>query len=62
MPSLAKWFSPDRPAAPGVRPAPLWSFRPKSDRDAGDAITSNFSLHWFPAKVSKASMVHCQAS
>ena len=56
MPSLAKWFSPDRPAAPGVRPAPLWSFRPKSYRDAGDAITSNFSLHGFPAKVSKASM------
>jgi len=42
--------------APGVRPQPLWSLRPKSDRDAGDAITSNFLLHWFPAKVSKASM------
>jgi quinol-cytochrome oxidoreductase complex cytochrome b subunit len=29
---------------------------PRSDRDAGDAITSNFLLHAFPAKVSKASM------
>jgi quinol-cytochrome oxidoreductase complex cytochrome b subunit len=34
----------------------FWSVRPKSDRDAGDAIASNFLLHWFPAKVSKASM------
>ncbi|HQX81700.1 MAG TPA: cytochrome b N-terminal domain-containing protein [Vicinamibacterales bacterium] len=42
--------------APGVRPRPFWSLRPRSDRDAGDAITSNFLLHWFPAKVSKASM------
>jgi len=29
---------------------------PRSDRDAGDAVTSNFLLHAFPAKVSKASM------
>ncbi len=35
---------------------PLWSFRPQSDREAGDAVVSNFMLHWFPAKVSKASM------
>jgi quinol-cytochrome oxidoreductase complex cytochrome b subunit len=42
--------------APGVRPQRFWSVRPKTDRDAGDAITSNFLLHWFPAKVSKASM------
>ena len=56
MRSPAKWFSSDAPAAPGVRPVSLWSFRPKSDRDAGDAVTSNFALHWFPAKVSRASM------
>jgi quinol-cytochrome oxidoreductase complex cytochrome b subunit len=30
--------------------------RPQSDREAGDAIVSNFLLHWFPAKVSKAAM------
>lgn len=35
---------------------PLWSLRPQSDREAGDAIVSNFMLHWFPAKISKASM------
>jgi quinol-cytochrome oxidoreductase complex cytochrome b subunit len=29
---------------------------PRSDREAGDAVVSNFLLHWFPAKVSKASM------
>jgi quinol-cytochrome oxidoreductase complex cytochrome b subunit len=48
--------SPGPPGAPGVRPAPYWSWRPRSDRDAGDAVTSNFALHWFPAKVSRASM------
>ncbi len=44
------------PEAPGVRPRRFWSLRPRSDRDAGDAITSNFLLHAMPAKVSKASM------
>ena len=44
------------PSAPGVHPTPLWSLRPQSDRQAGDAIVSNFLLHWFPAKVCKASL------
>jgi quinol-cytochrome oxidoreductase complex cytochrome b subunit len=39
-----------------VHEKPLWSVRPKSDREAGDAIVSNFALHWFPAKVFKASL------
>ena len=56
MPSIAKLFKSDAPSAPGVRPHRLWSVRPHSDREAGDAVTSNFLLHWFPAKVSKASM------
>jgi len=43
-------------AAPGVHPRPLWSLRPQSDREAGDAVVSNFMLHWFPAKVSKAAL------
>jgi quinol-cytochrome oxidoreductase complex cytochrome b subunit len=45
-----------KPEAPGVHAEPLWSLRPQSDREAGDAIVSNFLLHWFPAKISKASM------
>ncbi|HEX6976626.1 MAG TPA: cytochrome b N-terminal domain-containing protein [Vicinamibacterales bacterium] len=44
------------PQAPGVHPQPLWSVRPQSDRQAGDAVVSNFLLHWFPAKVCKASL------
>ncbi len=44
------------PQPPGVHTEPFWSFRPQSDREAGDAVTSNFMLHWFPAKISKASM------
>ncbi|MFB3853799.1 MAG: cytochrome b N-terminal domain-containing protein [Vicinamibacterales bacterium] len=44
------------PAAPGVYPEPLWSYRPRSDREAGDAVVSNFLLHWFPAKSSRASL------
>jgi quinol-cytochrome oxidoreductase complex cytochrome b subunit len=46
----------EAPSAPGVHPKPLWSFKPRSDREAGDAIVSNFALHWFPAKVFKPSL------
>jgi quinol-cytochrome oxidoreductase complex cytochrome b subunit len=47
----------DRPAtAPGVHPRPLWSMRPSSDRESGDAVVSNFLFHWFPAKALKASL------
>ncbi len=44
------------PSAPGVHAKPLWSLKPGSDREAGDAIVSNFALHWFPAKVYKPSL------
>src|SRR5512146_1826490 len=43
-------------SAPGVHPRPLWSFRPASDREAGDAIVANFLLHWFPNKALRASL------
>jgi quinol-cytochrome oxidoreductase complex cytochrome b subunit len=39
-----------------VHPLKLWSFRPSSDREAGDAVVSNLLLHWFPAKVFKPSL------
>src|SRR5512135_152262 len=42
--------------APGVHPKRFWSYRPASDRQAGDAVVSNFLLHWFPAKSDKASL------
>jgi cytochrome b-561 len=42
--------------APGVHPRRLWSFRPRSDRQSGDAVVSNFLLHWFPAKAHKPSL------
>src|SRR5215470_1980918 len=44
------------PSAPGVHPRPFWSVRPESDRASGDAVVSNFLLHWFPAKALKASL------
>ena len=44
------------PEPPGTHQTLLWSYRPQSDREAGDAVVSNFALHWFPAKVSKAAM------
>jgi quinol-cytochrome oxidoreductase complex cytochrome b subunit len=44
------------PTAPGVHPRRWWSYRPQSDRESGDAIVSNFLLHWFPAKITKASL------
>jgi len=46
----------DGPEAPGVHQRRLWSFRPASDREAGDAVVSNLALHWFPAKVYKPSL------
>jgi quinol-cytochrome oxidoreductase complex cytochrome b subunit len=42
--------------APGVHPKPFWSLRPRSDRESGDAVVSNFLLHWFPAKVFRPSL------
>src|SRR6516165_10080874 len=50
MPKLQK------PQAPGVHPRRLWSIRPASDRQSGDAVVSNFVLHWFPAKAAKDSL------
>jgi quinol-cytochrome oxidoreductase complex cytochrome b subunit len=47
---------PTTQTAPGVHPQPFWSLRPQSDRESGDAIVSNFLLHWFPAKVFKPSL------
>ena len=47
---------PAPPSAPGVHPKPWWSLRPASDRQAGDAVVSNFLLHWFPAKSHKPSL------
>ncbi len=55
MKRIAKLRS-EEPSAPGVHPKPFWSFRPASDREAGDAVVSNFLLHWFPAKVYKPSL------
>ena len=54
MPAVLR--SRTQPEAPGTHQTPLWSYRPASDREAGDAIVSNLALHWFPAKVSKAAM------
>ncbi|MGH9364656.1 MAG: cytochrome b N-terminal domain-containing protein [Thermoanaerobaculia bacterium] len=43
-------------SAPGVHPKRFWSLRPASDRESGDAVVSNFLLHWFPAKSYKPSL------
>jgi quinol-cytochrome oxidoreductase complex cytochrome b subunit len=47
---------PQPASAPGVHPRPFWSLRPASDRQSGDAVVSNFLLHWFPAKSYKPSL------
>jgi len=44
------------PEAPGFHFRRLWSWRPVSDRQAGDAVVSNFLLHWFPAKANRVSL------
>ena len=33
-----------------------WTWRPASEREAGDSIVRNFLLHWFPAKVMRESL------
>lgn len=33
----------------------VWSWRPGSAKEAGDAVVRNFWLHWFPAHTSRAS-------
>jgi len=48
--------APEGETAPGVHSGSFWSFRPRSDREAGDAVVSNLLLHWFPATVQKASL------
>lgn len=34
----------------------VWSWSPRSHREAGDAVVVNFLLHWFPNKVSRRSL------
>ena len=34
----------------------IWTWRPESKREAGDAVVRNLLLHWFPAKVSLESL------
>jgi len=34
----------------------FWSWRPKSEKESGDAIVRNLLLHWFPNKVSLRSL------
>jgi quinol-cytochrome oxidoreductase complex cytochrome b subunit len=43
-------------SAPGVHPKAFWSYRPQTDREAGDAVVSNLLLHWFPSKIYKPSL------
>ena len=33
-----------------------WTWKPESERDAGDSVVRNLLLHWFPAKVTIASL------
>ncbi len=33
-----------------------WSYVPRTEREAGDAIVRNFLWHWFPNKVTKAAL------
>ena len=33
-----------------------WTWSPRSEREAGDAVVRNFLLHWFPNKVSKRAL------
>ncbi|MCP4634069.1 MAG: DUF4405 domain-containing protein [candidate division Zixibacteria bacterium] len=34
----------------------VWSWKPESNREAGDAVVKNFLIHWFPHRVSLKSL------
>jgi quinol-cytochrome oxidoreductase complex cytochrome b subunit len=34
----------------------LWTWKPATEREAGDSVVRNILLHWFPAKVSRESL------
>lgn len=34
----------------------FWTWTPKTEREAGDSVVRNLLLHWFPAKVTNASL------
>jgi quinol-cytochrome oxidoreductase complex cytochrome b subunit len=34
----------------------MWTWKPESEREAGDSIVRNLLLHWFPAKVTRESL------
>jgi cytochrome b-561 len=49
------WMERTREKLPAMRDA-IWTWVPASRREAGEAIVRNFLLHWFPNKVSRASL------
>jgi cytochrome b-561 len=34
----------------------IWTWKPASEKEAGDAIVKNLLLHWFPNKITKSSL------
>lgn len=40
----------------GILEKLFWTWTPKTEREAGDSVVRNLLLHWFPAKVTKASL------
>ena len=34
----------------------LWTWKPATERESGDSVVRNLLLHWFPAKVTRASL------
>lgn len=40
----------------GILDRLLWSWRPQTDREAGEAVVANFLLHWFPNRVTLKSL------
>ncbi len=56
MSAESQLHSVETPPEPELRRRPLWSLRPRSEREAGEAIVANFLLHWLPARAFKASL------
>lgn len=55
MTEAAVKTKPRRPGASRMEDL-TWSWAPRSEREAGDAVVRNLLLHWLPAKVSRRSL------
>jgi cytochrome b-561 len=56
MGETTEWKAEHAGTTRGLLRSLTWTWTPRSEREAGDAVVRNFLLHWFPNKVSRRSL------